>query len=431
MNSRALTLVVVIFTLLLGALLLQQGDLAWMTLPFLTYLGLGILQAPAAGKVRLLATRMVEKIGCEGGKTSIAVDVFLSNQGAMLERLSMVDDPRPGLRLVEGRTKQSAALLPGEATRLGYTFRAERGSFAWETLHVTASDPFGLIEMRWTLPAAAAIEALPEVRKFRPFPLRTRRTLTSPGSIPARRGGSGTNFWGIREYHPGDPLRRLDWRLTARHPRQFFTKEFEQEAMADIGLILDARGKTNLQQGEDSLFEHSTRAAASLAEVFLRQGNRVSLLIWGDPMVSLFPGYGKAQLNRILNALAKVTPDSDGSLNDLHFVPVQMFSSHSLILVISPLAPNDSLLFPRLRAYGYQVLLISPDPLDYARPELPVDRTGRMACRLARLERQLEIARIRQLWIPVIDWPVSQPLSPLVRQALSRAHVEIERSRTF
>jgi len=60
-----------------------------------------------------------------------------------------------------------------------------------------------------------------------------------------------------------------------------------------------------------------------------------------------------------------------------------------------------------------------------------VDDAGRMACRLTRLERQLEIARIRQLWIPVIDWSVNQPLSPLVRQVLSKAHVEIERSRTL
>ena len=431
MNNRALTLVVVIFGLLLGALVLQQGDLAWMSLPFLIYLGLGILLAPAPDEIHLLAARTVEKTSGGQGKTSIEVNVAVTNRGAMLEHLSISDDPQPGVQPVDGRLSQSASLMPGESTKLGYTFQAERGSFAWKALHVTASDPFDLIEVRLALPAAAEVQALPEVKKIRPFPLRTKRTLTSPGSIPARRGGSGTNFWGIREYHPGDPLQRLDWRLTARHPRQFFTKEFEQEAMADIGLILDARGKTNLQLGDDCLFEHSARAAASLAEVFLRQGNRVSLLVWGEPMVSLFPGYGKAQLNRILHALAQVTPNSDGSLNDLHFVPVQMFSSHSLILVISPLAANDSQLFPRLRAYGYQVMLISPDPLDYARSQLPVDDAGRMACRLTRLERQLEIARIRQLWIPVIDWSVNQPLSPLVRQVLSKAHVEIERSRTL
>jgi uncharacterized protein (DUF58 family) len=426
MNSRALTLVAVIFGLLLGALLLHQGDLAWMTLPFLAYLGMGILQAPTAGKVCLHAVRTVE-MRREQERMSVAVKITLSNQGVVLERLSMFDDSRPGMQLVDGRLHQSVALRPGETAELHYTFRTARGSFSWETFQVAASDPFGLIEMRLALPAAATAQVPPELRKIRPFPLRTQHTLTSAGSIPARRGGSGTDFWGIREYHPGDPLRRLDWRLTARYPHQFFTKEFEQEAIADIGLILDARSKTNLQQGEDSLFEHSARAAASLAEVFLRQGNRVGLLIWGDPKASLFPGYGKVQLNLILCALAQVTPDSDDSLNNLHFAPIRMFSSRSLILVISPLAANDWQFFPRLRAYGYQVLLISPDPLDYAWPSLPVDQAGRLANRLARLERQQEIFKIRQLWIPVIDWSVSQPLSPLVRQALIQTHIQSKR----
>ena len=229
------------------------------------------------------------------------------------------------------------------------------------------------------MPAEAKIQIHPELNKFRPFPLRSQRTLHSAGSIPARQGGSGTDFWGVREYQPGDPLRRLDWRLTARHPHKFFTKEFEQEEIADIGLILDARQKTNLQIGEDSLFEHAARATASLAEMFLRQGNRVSLLVYQRHYASVFPGYGKLQLNRILHTLARITPESDSSFNSLHFLPTHMFSSHSLIVMISPLLAGDWQLFRRLRAYGYQVLLISPDPLDYARPILPTDRDSQLA----------------------------------------------------
>jgi hypothetical protein len=101
-----------------------------------------------------------------------------------------------------------------------------------------------------------------------------------------------------------------------------------------------------------------------------------------------------------------------------------MFSSKSLIIVLSPLAANDWLLFPRLRAYGFQVVLVSPDPLDFAREALPSDRLTTMAGRLACLERRLEIGRISQLWIPVIDWQVSQPLSPLVRSALLHAAIQ-------
>ena len=104
-----------------------------------------------------------------------------------------------------------------------------------------------------------------------------------------------------------------------------------------------------------------------------------------------------------------------------------VFSSRSLIFVFSPLAANDWELFPRLRAHGFQVLLISPDPMDYARDLLPTDLLTVMSRRLARLDRRLEIGKISALWIPVIDWHVNQTLSPLVRNALLHAHVMQER----
>jgi uncharacterized protein (DUF58 family) len=425
MNSKVLTLVLIIFGLFLAVLVTRNGDLAWLTVPFLVYLGMGVLQAPSPGKIHLHADRSIETNRSDG-VSSTQVNVTVSNQGAKIDRLCLSDPLQAGMRIIAGQIWQEVALQPGEDTLLEYTFQAERGSFSWKMLQARLSDPFGLIETDLELDADAQVQVHPELNKFRPFPLQPQRTLPSAGSIPARLGGSGTNFWGVREYHPGDPLRRLDWRLTARHPHKFFTKEFEQEEIADVGLILDARRKTDLKAGDDSLFEHSARATASLAEVFLRQGNRVSLLIYGKPTVSLFPGYGKVQLYQILHTLAQTSTESDASLDSLQYLPVQMFSSHSLILVISPLAPNDWHLFPRLRAYGYQVLLISPDPFDYARRMLEADPTTSLAGRIARLERQYEIGKITQLWIPVINWQVSRPLSPLVRNAFRHAHIQRE-----
>jgi uncharacterized protein (DUF58 family) len=341
--------------------------------------------------------------------------------------LRFSDPLLPGMKVTEGQLQQSVPLQVGEEAVLKYAFQSGRGSYAWKTIEAEVTDPFGLIDSRIGLSAEAEAQAPLNLIKFRPFPLRPQNTLHSAGSIPARLGGSGTDFWGVREYHPGDPLRRLDWRKTARHPHQFFTKEFEQEEIADIGLILDARSKMDLHVGEDSLFEHSVCATASLAEVFLRYGNRVSLLIFQEALVKLSPGYGKVQLNRILRALTRVAPEAGSSLNSLQFMPTHMFSSHSLIVIISPLNRGDWRLFPRLRAFGYQVLLISPNPIDYVRRSLPDDPTTKLASRLTGVERQLEIHKITQLRVPVIDWQVSQPLAPLVRNALGHFHIQRER----
>jgi len=422
MRNKILTLALMVIGLLVLALVTRSGDIAWMALPFLAYLALGLWQSPMASRVRLSAARSLE-ISRSGGLATVEVTVKVSNQGASIAALCLADELQPGMALTAGQTRQVVALQPGEETELKYTFQSERGNFTWETLGAVASDPLGLVETPLELNAPARAQVQPDLSRFRPFPLHPLTTLHSAGSIPAHLGGSGTDFWGVRQYQPGDSLRRLDWRRTARHPGQFFTREFEQEEIADVGLILDARCKTNLNLGDESLFEHSARAAASLAEVFLRQGNRVSLVIYGQRDVNLYPGYGKRQLNRILAALAQVKVGPDAKVDNLQLVPLHIFSSRSLILVLSPLAANDWLLFPRLRAYGFQVLLISPDPLDYARSLLPSDRLSGMAARLASLERRIEIGKISALWIPVIDWQVSQPLSPLVRSALLHSYV--------
>jgi uncharacterized protein (DUF58 family) len=221
----------------------------------------------------------------------------------------------------------------------------------------------------------------------------------------------------------------LEWRLTARHPRKFFTKEFEQEEIAEIGLLLDGRQRTDFKIGEESLFESGIGATASLAEMFLHQGHRVSLIVFGQTLLNVFPGYGKQQLHRILGCLsrAEIGTESRASIT-LDFLPVSMFPSHALIIIISPLSRDDRSIFLRLRASGYQALLISPDPLGFAYPVLTKDQdiANRLAIRATRLERRIRLDSIASLQIPVIDWQVNSPLFPLVRNALTRSRGQRE-----
>jgi uncharacterized protein (DUF58 family) len=161
--------------------------------------------------------------------------------------------------------------------------------------------------------------------------------------------------------------------------------------------------------------------------MFLHQGHRVSLLVFGMTMLTAFPGYGKTQLHHIISCLSKAKIETETrTLGSLNFIPIRMFPSHSLIIVISSLTATDKSLFQRLRAYGYQACLVSPDPIDFANPTLAQDATNQLAIRAAYIERRLLLNEVSQLHIPVIDWHVSQPLFPLVRNALSRSRGQKE-----
>lgn len=433
MNNKTLTVSLLVVGLFIAALMARSGALAWLALPFLFYLGAGVLRSPARESVRLEAQREVRhtRFANSGPEEAALLEVRLTvrNLGEPLDRV-VVRDPLPeGLAIHDGQAERETSLGSGEEVSLTYACRERRGSYAWSTTRVLVSDALGLVETEYELPARGEIQVQPERAALRRLPLRPRSTVHAPGSIPARLGGSGTDFWGVREYQPGDPLRWLDWRLTARHPRKYFTKEFEQEEIADIGLLLDARQKTDLRRADDSLFERSVDAAAALAEAFLHQGHRVSLLAFGSKVEPVFAGYGKVQLSKIMRCLSNVQPGSSNLWNYTDYLPLRMFSSRALLIVISPLVRSDWPFFLRLRASGYQGLLISPNPFDFVASP-PAGGAGktdgnaeaRLALRAAGLERALLMRDIAQLQIQVIDWHVSQPLYPLVRDALSPAH---------
>jgi len=421
MNSKIRLIGFLISSLLIAAMISRDGDLAWMMLPFLAYLVVGVLRSPQSDRLMFTVVRSVERSQFDG-KTSLDVTVSIQNESLQSVQVRIDDSIPPESHLLDGKGKRLALLQPDETTEIDYTLSIKRGDYSWKSIHVMVCDPLGLIQVEQLLPAPAAVQIRPDIRKFKAIALRPRSTLHSPGSIPARLGGSGTDFYGIREYQPGDPLRSLDWRMTARHPFKFFTKEFEQEEIADIGLILDGRQNCEVRIGDESLFEHGVNATASLAEMFLHQGHRLSLMVIGRRLNIAFPGYGKIQLNRVLGCLARARIETEERVSThLDFLPVRIFPSHSLIIVISPLASGDLSFYQRLRANGYQVLLISPDTIDFAHSKLSTDIDNRLAVRAVQIERRLLLDSIRQLSIPIINWQIDQPLFPLVRNALTRS----------
>jgi uncharacterized protein (DUF58 family) len=256
--------------------------------------------------------------------------------------------------------------------------------------------------------------------KLRRVPIRPRRTRAYAGPVPARQGGSGVEFFGVREYQIGDPLRWINWQVSARHPPSLYTNEFEQERITDVGLILDARRRTDIQGRRGTLFEHAVRATASLASAFLSEGNRVGLLVYGGFLDWTFPGYGRVQRERILRALAGAETGESQVFESLDFIPTRYFPAQSQLVLISPLCEDDAPPLIRLRARGYQLLVISPDPIAFEAQSLQAAPAVPLAVRVARLERGLLLRRLRRAGIRTVDWQVETPFSRVVHASLSR-----------
>lgn len=413
MNNRALLLVLIACGLILSALITRNGGLLSLAIPFLVFLLVGLAGVPT--DIRLEAGRSLDKPGVYA-REAVEANIAVRNLGKTLRNVYLEDSLFPSMTLTDGQARKRLSLPAGESTTLRYRFQAGRGVYSWNTLRADAGDPLGLFEVPFELPAAGEILVRPAPLQIRPLMLKPLATLHITGPIPARQAGSGTDFWGTREYRAGDSLRQVNWRLAARHPHQIYTNEFEREEIGDFGLILDARRLTNTEAMEEVLFEHSVSAAAALSANFLRNGNRVSLLVLGKSVVSVFPGYGKKQINSLQRKLASVKLQGYLPFNHFEHFPTRLFPARSLVIVISPYDRRDLSTYGRLRAFSYDVLLISPDPVDLSTRMRPDNETNRLAARAARAERRIQLQRLSQLGVNVIDWQVDQPIETAIRK---------------
>jgi len=74
----------------------------------------------------------------------------------------------------------------------------------------------------------------------------------------------------------------------------------------------------------------------------------------------------------------------------------------------------------RLRARGYSLLVVSPDPVSFEAQALGSDRTVALAARIARLERAMLIHRLQRAGVQVVDWQVERPFDQVVHTTLVR-----------
>lgn len=406
MTKKVSLILWIVLCLFLAALLSRKGAFAIMAIPFVVLLGAGWIESPR--NTNLHAVREISTCRCNENDP-FKMQLTVENNGAAIPRLQATEPALPGMHLLENNNAQSFTLDVNKQVTLNYVFQASRGRYSWQTARFIVSDPFGLFEKHIEVEAQARLSVQPDTLMLQHFKYQPLPNIRTAGTNLSRLPGSGTDFWGVREYHPGDSMRSIQWRISARHPRSFYTKVYEREEMADIGLLLDARVIANHICGAETLLEYSIQAAATLARYSISAGNRVSMLILNDHLVRVFPGYGKHQLIRILDELAACSPGKRVSFNTLRYLPVKLFPGHSVILLISPLLPEDFKTIHQLQAEGYQLLVVSPNPASFL-SNLPDHSYDVLANRAFSLERAVLIRQLQKKGVQIIDWDVTQSL---------------------
>jgi uncharacterized protein (DUF58 family) len=351
----------------------------------------------------------------EGERVTVSVTLAARDPLPLVELLAVIP---PFMELAAGEPVMTARLRPGERRQWTYGFRCPaRGRFAVGAIHARVSDAIGVRTWEASYGDASAVTVYPHLAPLRhvPQPLRTQ---TSVGNYVAAAVGAGLEPGEVRLFVPGDPVRRVNWRASLRLGKLYVT-QYHLERNADVVLMLD----TLSQVGRPPIasLDMCARAAAALASAYLARKDRVGLIEYGGTFRWVRPAAGRAQLERIMDALAAAQPTFTYVEKDLALMPPRILPARALVLALSPLLDSRFVdAVADLVARRFDVVLLAVSPVAVTRPVLPVSPLEDLACRLWAVEHRAQLEALRRRGLAILEWTPAEPLAlalaPLARR---------------
>ncbi len=264
------------------------------------------------------------------------------NAGARLESFDL-----PRLRSGE-QTEIEISLLP---LRRGYI------QFDGYTIH--RLDPLGLFKNEVFLKDTGKLLVLPKMYPVVQTDLIGARKYHQGGLKSAAGCGESGEFVSLREYRSGDPVKHIDWKVTARAGNTI-VRQYQDEYYSRYGILLDT-----FTGQESALFEDAVSVAASIINQQDASRNMIDLLFACDSCISsVSMGHGQSDRHHMLEVLACITPCRSQEFSSL----AELVMSHTgalsgLILVLVKLDDQRKQLVDNLEGLKipHKVFLISDD----------------------------------------------------------------------
>lgn len=184
----------------------------------------------------------------------------------------------------------------------------------------------------------------PKVLDARQFRILVRR-LADSWSYGTDRSpflGSGVEYAQSRPYEPGDPVRSIDWRVTAR-TGEFFVKEYESPKRMPVHLLIDTSASMTISSVAKSKYETALFLAGGLALACLERVSPVGVVGVGDRALRIQPSLSSTQVMEWLLRLRRFRYDEETHLTERIAEITPRLSSRVLMIVLSDLHDEGSL----------------------------------------------------------------------------------------
>lgn len=187
-----------------------------------------------------------------------------------------------------------------------------RGAFRLGPLDLTMRDPAGLIRAPESgrVPVVTPVLVCPRGHNVEGLDLLGEGVLRAMGLQTRRHAGESGEFVGLRDYRPGDALRRIHWRSSLRHNR-LLVREFLEDVTSEIAIFVDVRRLSRFGTGEHSTLDYALKCAAHAACTAEAHSHRFGAWFLGDQPERYAMGGGPMHLLSFLDRMVSVKAQDD------------------------------------------------------------------------------------------------------------------------
>ncbi len=215
----------------------------------------------------------------------------------------------------------------------------QRGEFSLGPWDWESSDPFGIFTVRRMYTKAQKMVVYPPLAVLPVDFLPHGKKLGDMRPLNQPLVSNSVQVTQTRPYQPGDPMRRIHWRTTARHQKPY-VKIFDPEAASRIWLIPDldpaVHSKNQSEDWQDSSEETLILLLSALASQLINDQRAVGLFANVEPPSILLPQRGPAYLWTILSALAPLHIKQPVNLADTLKYTSNLISARDLVIIVTP-----------------------------------------------------------------------------------------------
>lgn len=315
----------------------------------------------------------------------------------------------------------------GGAVECRQTFRIPvRGAFHCGPVYLRVAGRLRGLEAQKRVDDLHALRVFPEITAHKArFERRVRHSVHQLNKLASdRQWGASTEFESLQEYRPGDDPRRIDWKASARLA-SLIVRRLQVERQRDVVLLLDTGRLMGTETDDGTKLDCAVNAAAALAAVAIRSGDRCGLGLFDDRVRDYHdPRSGTAALRSIMDGLNDAASRGrESNFDDMFEVLRERQRKRALIVVLSDLVDAETSMGQRLAlrmlARRHELLFVTIrtpllDALVHGQVETNLDLSRHVvAFRLLR-DRDRTLHMLRNSGVRVLDATPEQIAGTLV-----------------